>query len=454
MWSRHAVWNVFAPRMGCHARGQCPRLGEDWKAGVGWTMSQEFWKPEGDCGVTQMQPARSVLRLLAAALDSQLAYGAALGVVLEELLLPAGTFYTYEPDTARLVPQTTISRCATGAVTTSAAIGSGLAADCVRERRTVVLAGPLADAAGELANQYGAQPGALIARPLLLRGRMLGALVVVTPPERHDLTATEWSLLAACSDALAVAIGHQALRVSELERVKASVVDVLSHELRTPLTSLLGYLEVLADGDAGDLTEEQRDYISIIDASARRLHRQVDDMLTLSRITSGELRLAERDVPLRELVDTALVAIHERAASRHLTLDARIEDDLPAVSADPEVVRQALGHLLDNALKCAPHGGSVRVRVARAGGGVLVSVANTGSYLEPDERRQVFTAFYRTAAAERDAVQGAGLGLCIARSLVERAGGQMWVESSADEGTTFYFTLIGAPRFADAHAQA
>lgn len=404
----------------------------------------------------ELRPAQTVLRLLAMGLGSQRAYRDALAVVLDELRLPAGTLYTWREGDAGLVALATVSRDAHGGDdTVMAPLGDEIATDCVRERRTVLLAGPLAGLAAELADWRGGEPGALVARPLVLRGYAVGALALLTRPGQLDLSEREWALLTACADALAVAMGHEALRASELERVKAGVVDALSHELRTPLTSLLGYLEALADGDAGDLTEEQRDYLAIIDASARRLHRQVNDLLTLSRLNSGELRArAADDVAPREVVERALSAARERAAQRDLMLDASVEADLPAVCADPEVVRQALDQLLDNALKCAPPGGSVYVRLARTGGDVVVSVSNTGSYVGPEERGDLFTAFYRTRAAERDALQGVGLGLSIARMLVERVGGRIWVESDEAVGTTFCFTLPGARRSPAADASA
>lgn len=479
------------------ARAACPQVHEDWKAGVEWTMSQVFWMPEGEdaaraaapppdgppderrpaatthasgrnappgvvahaprhrqhdpaLGEGETQVTRAVLRLLAMTLDSQSAYRDALGVVLDELHLPAGALYTREHGGTGLAPRAATMRApldgrAPGAEVI-AAWGRELAAECARERRPIVQQGPLAALTAALAGWQLPAPGAVIAQPLVRHNRSLGALVLLTQPERVDLDERERSLLVALSEALAVAISQEAAHASELERVKADVVDLLSHELRTPLTSLLGYLEVLADGDAGALTEQQRDYLHIIDVSARRLHRQVDEMLTLSRINSGELRLRPRDVRLRDVVDAAVSEASGGASERDVTLDACVLGDTPAMSADPELVRQVLAQLLDNALKCTPPGGSIFVRAAPSGDTVVVSVANTGSYVAPEERSRLFTSFYRTRAAQDGARQGAGLGLSIARSLVERAGGRIWVESDPEDGTTFFFTVPGAHR--------
>lgn len=281
-------------------------------------------------------------------------------------------------------------------------------------------------------------------RPLLLDGVATGALMLLGV--REPLSAARLELFNAMCDALAVAIGNEELHVREVESIKASIVATLSHELRTPLTSIVGFAEVLADGDTGPLNDEQRGFVEIIGTSALRLQQQLENLLTLTRLNDGTLSLHRHPLRIEDALQAALGRAKPRAAARQITLDMCIAQALPEVYGDPWAFDTAVNHLLDNAIKFSPLGGSVYVNVSRVGGHVIIEVANSGTYITPEERLHLFTAFYRTPRAERDVVQGSGLGLTITKSLIERQGGKIWVESSPDLGTMFYFALPSGHR--------
>lgn len=282
---------------------------------------------------------------------------------------------------------------------------------------------------------------ALVAKPLFMGRRLVGVLVAGPHGSLDLLTGERANRLNALGDALSATLGHDALHQHKLDRIKTEIVAALSHELRTPLTSILGYTEVLVEGEAGAMTEEQQTYLKIIESSAHRLQRQVENLLTLSRLQEGHLAPQPRTIGLQRYVTAAVEAMRPQARARELTLLVRLPDSVPPVRADPELLRQVMAHLLENAVKFTPAGGMIRVTAVREEERAVVSVMNSGSYIPEDEQPYLFNMFYRTAAAEQDAVQGAGLGLAIARGLVERSGGHIWVRSREDEGTTFRFSL-------------
>ncbi len=243
------------------------------------------------------------------------------------------------------------------------------------------------------------------------------------------------------------ALLHQA------DRMKSEFVSLVSHELRTPLTSIKGYIDLLLDGDAGELTGEQREYLGIVKNNAERLIALINDLLDVSRIESGKIELHCSPVDLTCLIhgvaDSLRPSIEEKG--QHLTLTladgheplpgGRDGSPLPAVLADPDRVTQILSNLLSNAYKYTPAGGSISVRAYTEGDYVRVDVRDTGIGLSTEEQSQLFTRFFRARNRVTQEVGGTGLGLSIARSLVEMHGGKITVSSSPGQGSTFSFTL-------------
>lgn len=285
------------------------------------------------------------------------------------------------------------------------------------------------------------KPAVLLVKPLYLGQRPVGVVLGIRGSLPADPEGSLLTRLHALGDALGMAVGHEALSARRMESIKAELISLLSHEFRTPLTSILGFAEVLADGDAGELTEEQLAYLKIIEASARRLQQQVEKLLTLSRLQEGRIRTRRRSLALRAPISKVLMRMRERAERRGQQVVASVPDRLPAVNADAAGVEQALTHLLDNALKFSPDGATVRLDVTHTHREVILSVANPGSHIPHENTAAVFSPFSRTKRADDDAIQGAGLGLAVAKGLIERHGGRIWVESDEATGTVFYVSL-------------
>jgi signal transduction histidine kinase len=222
----------------------------------------------------------------------------------------------------------------------------------------------------------------------------------------------------------------------ELDRLKDDFVATVSHELRTPLTSMMGFLEMIREGEAGDLNEEQQRFLAIVYRSSERLQRLVGDLLFVARLDANGLQLRFDEVRLDEIVRDAVESSGALARSREVSLDAEVEP-MPPVSGDKERLSQLVGNLISNALKFTPAGGSVIARAFVDDGRAVVEIADTGIGIPPAEQSRLFQRFFRSSTATEQAIPGTGLGLVISRAIAEAHGGTIDVTSLPGEGTTF-----------------
>jgi signal transduction histidine kinase len=224
-----------------------------------------------------------------------------------------------------------------------------------------------------------------------------------------------------------------------LERLRDALLNAASHELRTPLTSMSGFLELLGDSEH-ELGPAGRKYVEAIRRSNGRLRRAVEDMLLVAEIEAERLELQPMATDLAELaaatVEQALPAAAERGVELLLEADARLP-----LEADAGRLRQVLDNLVSNAIKFTPSGGSVILSARNGNGPITVEVTDTGIGIPQDELGQVFSRFYRASSATNRGVPGTGLGLVIARAIVEGHGGTISLESTEGEGTRVTLTL-------------
>jgi signal transduction histidine kinase len=240
---------------------------------------------------------------------------------------------------------------------------------------------------------------------------------------------------------LEVAAANAELR--RLDTLKSQFVSVAAHELRTPLSSIQGYLEMLLDGDLGPLAIPQRESLEIVSRSADRLMAITRNLLDLTRIQTGTILLVLRPVDLGALLSAVLeeyrpeLIAHDRSV--HLEQAAELS---PALCDEARAV-QIIGNLLSNAAKYALPGGAINVRLERDDqeGFLRVSVTDDGPGISQEEQEQLFKLFFRGESARDSGEAGTGLGLPIARALVELHGGRIWLESRLDAGSTFYVTF-------------
>lgn len=227
----------------------------------------------------------------------------------------------------------------------------------------------------------------------------------------------------------------------ELERAarhKSEFLTMISHEFRTPLTSIITFTELLLDSAAGQINQEQQEYLNDVLESSTRLLQMINDLLDLSRLDAGKVRLFREAVALSELVRDTELTIRPLAEKAHLTLTMHVPPTLPLVRVDPLRVRQVLLNLLSNAVKFTAPGGAIAVTATPRGDFLEVGVCDSGIGIPLEDQERIFEKF---SQAGRERPEGTGLGLPLAKSLVELHGGQMWVESRLGVGSTFKFTL-------------
>ncbi len=235
---------------------------------------------------------------------------------------------------------------------------------------------------------------------------------------------------------LAAAFNEMAANVEGLFDARRELVAWASHDLRTPLANMQAMLEALEDG----LARPER-YLPALREQARTLAQLVDDLFELARIDAGALTLELRDARLAELVESCLRGLEAEARARRVTLATDMEGFDAEVRCAPEKVERVLSNLLTNALRHTPSDGAVAVVLEPLEREVRVSVEDTGEGLPTESLRRVFDRFWRGDRARSRTTGGAGLGLAIARGLVEAQGGRIWAENRAEGGARVSFTL-------------
>lgn len=303
-------------------------------------------------------------------------------------------------------------------------------------------------------------------------GLLAGAsLITVLILIRQVITLSEYARLNA---ALAqrveevTRLNEQVQRANEelkaLDRLKSEFISNVSHDLRTPLTTILGYSELLLEEPEAPLTPFQEESLRLIKGSGERLLRLVDDLLDASRLEAGRFSLTPADVAPTPLLRRLAKEMHLQAEQKGLHLQADVPDGLPTLRADGQRLAQVLTNLLANAIKFTPSGGQVRLMgyvvehrdgTARLltrvtdplipalpeGTWLVVCVQDTGMGIAPEELPHLFSRFYRTAEAQRQAIRGTGLGLYVSKAIVEAHGGHIGVESQPGQGSQFWFAL-------------
>ena len=291
------------------------------------------------------------------------------------------------------------------------------------------------------------QPQCTLCVPIATAESTIGVLVVQNMHRPGELDADDLTFLQHIGDVVALAIGTMRLReelqatqaFSEANRLKAELISTLAHEMRTPLTSIKGYTTALLLDEATFDPETQREFLQIIDEECSLLQDLIRDLLESSVIDAGFLELELQPVMLPRLARSVIAEIAHRT-QKHRFL-ASLASDLPILEADPDRVAQVLRNLLDNAVKYSPAGGLVVVRAELGQGEVVVSVADQGVGIAPEHLNRLFEKFFRIKSGLGQHVVGSGLGLPIARTIVESHGGRIWAESQPGQGSTFYFTL-------------
>jgi PAS domain S-box-containing protein len=278
--------------------------------------------------------------------------------------------------------------------------------------------------------------------PLFANDKVIGAFALISNSPSRTYGPDDVPLAEGLARRAALAVENARLyrAAQRATQARDDVLGIVAHDLRNPLTSIILAAKLLHRPDAPPRSEHAA---GAIERAATRMNRLIEDLLDVTRMEAGRLSVEARTLPARPIVESALDAHRQLASSASVELRVEIEDDVHEVFADGERLLQVFENLIGNALKFTPRGGSVTVGARVADGDVCFSVADTGGGIAAANIPRLFDRFWQLKRAER---RGAGLGLPIAKGLVEAHGGRIWVESTVGRGTTFFFTIPTAKR--------
>ncbi len=255
-------------------------------------------------------------------------------------------------------------------------------------------------------------------------------LLITTSPVHNDRGET-------------VAIVHISKDISDLkkaEKVKAEFTSTVSHELRTPLTAIKESINIVLDGTAGAITEEQKDFLSMSKRNVDRLARLINDVLDFQKLESGKMTFSFEENDINEVVEETRQAMSSVAKTKGLELGLGLDSTLPRVKFDKDKITQVMANLVSNAIKFTDKG-SVKIFTSREEGFVMVSVRDTGPGIRKEDMPKLFQQFAQLENGLTRKTGGTGLGLAISREIVMRHNGKIWAESEYGKGASFNFTL-------------
>jgi signal transduction histidine kinase len=259
----------------------------------------------------------------------------------------------------------------------------------------------------------------------------------VEVPNRDELGA-----LAADLNRMSGNLGRLYGQLETTNRHKSQFLASMSHEVRTPLNAIIGFSEVLREQLFGDLNARQQRYVQHIAESGRHLLALINDILDLSKVEAGRMELELGPVPLAEMLENGLTVVRDRASRHGIELHLELDPGITCVQADERKVKQIVFNLLSNAVKFTPDGGHVDVVLhALSSDAVQISVHDRGPGVALEDQERIFEEFEQGGHGVHPAQEGTGLGLTVAKRLVELHGGRIWVQSQPGAGSTFSFTL-------------
>lgn len=290
-------------------------------------------------------------------------------------------------------------------------------------------------------------PISAVAAPLSKDEYKYGVLVLETLQGPSRFSEADLTFIQALADLIGLeidrarlnaeaAVAHQA---READRLRSEVMAALSHELRTPLAAIKGYATALMLEEVSWSEEKQFDFLRLIEEETNNLEQMVSDIMDASLIDIGQLHIEPQPLRLPRLAEEVAQEMQHQVKSHRFVVD--FPADFPIVDADPRRLRQVFRNILDNAIKYAPDGGLIMIRGEVRPTDVVVSISDQGVGISPEDLIPLFDKYFRVKAPTGYHVPGTGLGLPVARAIVETHGGRIWAESKVQEGTTLHFSI-------------
>jgi signal transduction histidine kinase len=306
-----------------------------------------------------------------------------------------------------------------------------------------------------LANQKAAGIKTSLTYPVVVGEKVIGVLIFSMTKEENEVSEDEKSLISGFTDIVGLAVQNARLHTSvretareletanqhlkELDEAKDEFISMASHQLRTPLTTIKGYLSMLLEGDAGKLNKSQRQFVDQAFVGSQRMVYLISDMLNVSRISTGKLTIDKKELDLVDLLQSEIYQLRQQAETREVTLTFHPpEDSHIQFRGDEGKIRQVIMNFVDNAIYYAPKG-NVDVYLEKTDGDVEVRVVDDGIGVAEEAQKQLFTKFFRAENARQVRPDGTGLGLYMAKQVIEAQGGEILFESTEGAGSMFGF---------------
>jgi signal transduction histidine kinase len=286
----------------------------------------------------------------------------------------------------------------------------------------------------------------LLVVPVFREDRVIGVIDLESTDDDY-FTSEDVAFVKLLASHAAIAIDNAQLfeQVREANDAKTEFMNIASHELKIPMTSIKGYTKLLQMGAGGTLSEQQDDFLQIIINSVDRMARLVNDLLDVSRIEAGRIRLEITDVQMRDVINEVIKAVRTQIDRKKQNLTLDMPDDLPELRADYTRMVQITTNLISNAYKYTPEGGDISIAAKFFNNGevdsISVTVKDTGYGMSEEDQEQLFTNFFRSADQNIRDEPGTGLGLSITKNIIESHGGELTFESELGKGSSFTFTL-------------
>ncbi len=300
-----------------------------------------------------------------------------------------------------------------------------------------------------IAHAFGAEvlPQGMLIAPLHVDQRKFGILVLATTNPPPMFTELDLPFLQSVSDLIALAIershletiSHAVRDAARVDKLRSEVMATLSHELRTPLAAIKGYSTALLLEDISWPEEKRIEFLQLIDDECENIQTMITDILDSSLIDVGELAIVPQPIRIERLSNEIAEDMQRRTKIHRIFVD--YPSNFPIIDADPRRITQVIRNILDNAIKYSPNGGLVIIRGEERPEDIVISIADQGVGISAEDLIPLFEKYFRVKAATGYHVAGTGLGLPVARSIVEAHSGRIWAESKVGQGTTLYFSL-------------
>ncbi len=230
-------------------------------------------------------------------------------------------------------------------------------------------------------------------------------------------------------------------RLAEANRMKSEFISIVSHQLRSPLSNLSWATELLMSGKLDAVTERQLEYFKILKENSSRMQKLVSDLLTVSRIETATLPLRENEFSFGELIKELIKGVEPFIKASNIEIKFYFQENLPLIFADPSQIRLVVENLLDNAIRYIKEKGQIEIKLEKRSEDLRFEIKDSGVGIPRDDQKHIFQKFFRSANIMKYQTQGSGLGLYIAKAIIEKSGGKIGFQTEENKGSTFWFTL-------------